>query len=212
MPPRIKQQDVSLSGFFPGQDDLDYAPEAPKKKRVLKIVRKSPEEKAKEYAERVEQYGGERRKLAETIGERELRILREKEAIRREREKERATKQELQKTQREQEKQQRIGLRQREEQLLNIVPAAYTGKRTVRQDGRLVQEETSLEAQRKRQERQLDKLFPEEPTGRSQWLYNLKPLKPSALDIQQQKKKNAITTLKRKSTMSGQPFVPIYNT
>jgi hypothetical protein len=199
------------------------ADEPPKAIRKPTIKRLSPEEKEareqerkqREYERqqaeltRIAEYTGGRRALAETIGERQLRLLREKEAIRRERDRERATKQEQQALQKQQEKQQRLAMKEREEQLLNIVPSAFTGQKYVSNAPR--QEAISMEGYRKRQERRIKSMFPEEPAGRSEWLVNYKPLKPSALDIQEKEKRQKSINAKRKATLSGQPFVPVYN-
>lgn len=169
----------------------------------LKIRRLSPEETAareQERTKRLMEYGAGRKQLAETIGERELRLLREREAIRKQR-----------KQEREAEEATRAAARTRDEQLLNIIPSAYTGKAHVEEAPSQYQYGISMEGLRQRQASAVARKFPMEPTGRSNWLYNLKPLKPSLLDLQAQEKERRETTDRIRAGRRGTPFVPVYH-
>ena len=138
--------------------------------------------------ERVKEYGMGRERLAEAIAKRELELVREKERLRQQR-----------KLEAEREKAERKAAKLREEQLLNIIPSAYSGSAG------------SMEQFRQKQVQDVVKQFPAEPSGQSKFLYNLKPLKPSMLDLQAKEKEKRELSDRIKAGQRGMPFVPVYN-
>lgn len=191
-------------------DSPSTQPTDPRPPRLILRRRRTPEELIKAAEKRAEQFTGARKEVSKSIAEREIAILREKDRLRREREAERRERMSEEKKENQilkaQKAEEKRIKRENEEQLLNIIPSAYTGSKYVREGGEVKQVASSLEDQRKRQAAQINKLFPKEPMGRTTFMYNEKPLKPSALDIQSAKKQAA-----RDAKRVGK-WVPIYNT